>query len=215
VVNYSFLSASRPWLRFTVRRLAFVIALLGINLAIAHSVSTFSSRFSRPNLYPYVITGSGHGMKFPEVDGSLTNYRGDDPYISHPHVTRPPQPSLLRIWCPLIASAASSVLVVVLGLLGVGRGLSTMRNRRWVWLAAAMLIWLIVPLIRIILDPEKDYHIHDCKDIYFLKSVHETPFWARYWRHLLFRPSPGDYVCPLDPEWSIPPPNRTKEWLIF
>ena len=211
------LCSSTSRLRFTVRGLVLAIALLAMNLAIARSASRLSSSFHRSDLFgqTYSSYRGNHEGKLEFLDGSHVAFGRHDQRWSHPHMTKPPWPSLLRIWTPFIASVTLSVLIVVFGHLGVGRKLRTMRKSRGVLLAVVVVVWLSVPVIHIVLNPEEDYHIHPCMDDYFRQSVHETPFWPRYWRYLIFRPSPGDYACPLSPEWSIPPPDRTKEWLFF
>lgn len=220
-------------MRLTVRRIALMIALSALILAAFRSASRSLNDMKWRRLYLSIDQQDSRraGEKsVSQLDGSRIDYRGSPLDMSNPHLTSPPQPSLLRIWSPLIASVTLSVLVVVLGFLGVDARLRMMRHQRWFWLGTVVLIWLIVPVIRIVLNPQNDYHIHQNKRKFeytwvegvrnyevkgFTWSVHMTPFWPRYWRYLLGRPSPGDYVCPLDPEWSIPPPHRKKEWLIF
>jgi hypothetical protein len=94
------------------------------------------------------------------------------------------------------------VIVVVFGL--KRHPPATPCRRAFVGAVVVASVWLTVPALQIVAEHKQDYHVHR-GNFRFGRSVHVTPFWPRYWTLLMGRPWPGDYVCPLPPEVSMPP----------
>lgn len=110
----------RPRVRITVCGLMFAVALVGLNLAA--SIAT-SKHYPRKVYLPVIISnGDEHGRTMYYGDGSVIYYEGDPfdnkmPLEDRPHVVvrppRPPPPSILRIWSPVIASGTVTLLALV------------------------------------------------------------------------------------------------------
>ena len=202
--------------QFTVRRLLVLIALVCINIAADIATSRYYPRL------PNDCRGSGGAGKYSlhNSDGSYVIYDQPAPLpckLTNPRLMRPPRPSLLRAWMPVIGSVA--VTMVIGGVLTSRVPLPRMTTRRLAWITpiAAVAAWLVLPVIRIVGDPGGDYHVH--RNVYDYSihpydkrvdlgagtAVHVTPFWPRYGRLLVGRPWPdADYVCPTPPEVSAP-----------
>lgn len=96
-----------------------VVALVGVNLAGAIATSKYYPR----KQYLPVSTGTGGGrrMVFYYGDGSVVAYYGD--FERSPSIigkrsevltpARPPEPSLVRIWSPVAASAMVTLLTLI------------------------------------------------------------------------------------------------------
>lgn len=108
----------RPRVAFTVRGLGIAVALVGINLAGAIATSKF---YPRPHFLPVIDgTGGGRRVVLYHGDGSVTAHYGD--FEQSPSVAgrrsevirpaRPPGPSLMRIWSPVVASAMITLLTL-------------------------------------------------------------------------------------------------------
>ncbi len=200
--------ASLPRLQFSVRAILVAILLVGLNIAAARATL---GHYPRPPVGGHHSNFGGYISRSYLPDGSEVEYWvGPNDNIFHlknPHMIRPPRTTLLRIWSPVTGSIAGSLLIIVV----------MMSRIRWpqplsfrgilLWISLAVLVGLAVPAVRIVLEPKDDWHNHKCKGIIWKihgESVHANPFWARYWRLLLGRPWPGDFVCEIPPENSEP-----------
>lgn len=125
--------------RLTVRGLGIAVALIALNLAGA--IATARS-YPRPIFLPVLVNKHGDGLQLiregdgayaisnrrvagglcvDRTDGSRTLYAGDindpRPLEHRPHlVIRPPRPTLLRIWAPVLAGASITLLTLTLAL---------------------------------------------------------------------------------------------------
>jgi hypothetical protein len=198
-----------PRLQFSVRAILVAILLVGLNIAAARATLGYYPR--QPvvggrhwNFFGYIHTGT-------RPDGSEVKYWvGPNDNIFHlknPHMIRPPRTTLLRIWSPVMGSIAVSLLTRVMMASRIrSPQLSSFRGIL-LWTTLAVLVGLAVPAVQVVLEPGLDFHIHTSKFVINKnpgESVHANPFWARYWRLLLGRPWPGDFVCEIPPEVSEP-----------
>lgn len=102
---------------FSVRAVLAAIAIIAINLAAARATSR---HYPRPRIFPTTIA-MGHQVFVNGEDGGYIVYKRDmrTGRRYDPQVIRPPLPSLLRVWSPVIGS--TTLTLVVLVLLGVRR----------------------------------------------------------------------------------------------
>ncbi|MBX6314881.1 MAG: hypothetical protein IRY99_18485 [Isosphaeraceae bacterium] len=101
----------RPCMLFTVRQMMIMVALVGLNLAGAIATSKY---YPRP---PYLSVGYGNGRGFIyyKADGTILQGSGnaETGYRLTRVIRRPPRPSLLQIWSPVLASVAITLGVLV------------------------------------------------------------------------------------------------------
>lgn len=196
--------------QFTVRWMVISIAVIGLNLAAARAVS---KQYPRRPVVPFrTIHTFGQSSihrfgKFSIVnneDGSTVYYKGDPRSKPQLHMLNPPNPTHLRIWSPVIASVTVSILTCTFIPIMMRQHPMTVQRLMFVAAVVALSIWLTVPAIRILCDAKGDHHVDWCAEVPSRKSFHVTPFWPRYWRLLWGRPWPGDYVCPLPHDASLP-----------
>lgn len=193
-----------PRLRVGVRWT--VVAVAVVSLILYGAVAT-SKHYPRRSLHTTASSFNGLETFVNDADGSLIVYEGGAfTGLTRPHVISPPQPSLLRVWSPVLAGAAASFAVVGVALYLTRRPPRAARLRAAVAAAVTAAAWLVAPALWIVSDPKNDYHTHDCSEVLGRRSVHVTPFWPRYGRLLLGRPWPGDYVCPTSHRLSLAAP---------
>lgn len=198
-----------PRLQFKVRTIFVAVLLVGLNIAGARATSR---QYPRQPLITRWSEGGSYAFTSHFSDGSVSRYwvRPDESIFHHsgkPHMIRPPRTTLLRIWSPVIGSIAVSLLIIVVMMSRIPWPQPLSFRGILLWTSLAILVGLAVPAVQIVLEPKDDWHIHKSKPILFRshgESVHANPFWARYWRLLLGRPWPGDFVCEIPPEVSEP-----------
>ena len=110
----------RPRVRFTVQRMMVAVALVGLNLAAAVSTSGF---YPRPRPPSPVLVGGRGGYVSTMTEGRVEYGVGDleTGYRRTRVELLRPRPTLLRIWSPVIAGAAASILVLAVA------------TRPWAW----------------------------------------------------------------------------------
>ena len=201
---------SFPRFRLNVRQIMVAAALVGLNLAGAlataknyprRPVSTTRNNLNGWNMYVNFPDGSMAAYDTNALDGLFAALR-------NPQVLSPPRPSLMRLWAPVIACVAISLFILAGAWHLAQHPPMGVWRQGFVATAVAAAIWLVVPALWIAGDPNDDYHVHTGAGIHFGKSVHVAPFWPRYWRLASGRRWPGDYVCPLPREVSLPVPNE-------
>lgn len=96
-------------LRLSVRGAIVAVALVALNLAAALAAARHYPRPALP-FYPYMNT------TVIAPDGSIFLYDHEAPPGKPPRLLRPPRPTLLKIWSPVAASAAFTLLVLFIAL---------------------------------------------------------------------------------------------------
>lgn len=203
----------RNLLQASMSQMFLAIFLLCLNLVGASATARY---YPRPVLHRYG-TSSGYTVTFNNEDGSVTVYwarNGLLGSLTNPHVIHPPRPTIRRIWAPF---ACCAILTLVTLLMLYHRERLPFAIDRRCLVVIAVLIYLTLPIFRIMCCPENDYHIHSRPNLYNGRnvlqifhsnvSVHANPLWHRYWRLLIFQPWPGSYKCRLSPHVSIPTHN--------
>jgi hypothetical protein len=100
-----------PRVRFTVRRMMVLVALISLNLAAAISTSRF---YPRPRPPVPVTIGNGRGYVSYRVDGLVEYGVGNaETGYRRTRVMLPTRrPTLLRIWSPVVAGVGLSLLTL-------------------------------------------------------------------------------------------------------
>ncbi len=160
-----------PRLDCTTRGLMIAVILIGVNLAAA--LGTWEC-YPRPDTFPRFAGSRRHWANAPSA-----------------FLWPSPNPSLLRVWSPVITSL--SISLAALWYLYSRKSLPRITPRR---LAIAVpIVILSLPLLQMIGSPREDYHVHH-GNRRSDSIVHPNPLWARYSTLLMEQSWPGNYDCP-------------------
>lgn len=190
--------------RITVSVLMLLIAYVATGI---YSGMLIYKSYPRPS---YLARGNGRAGYWREhyEDGWIVISRYPRPgEIAQRHVINPPRPSALRVWAPAIICLTYDLLFTFVVF---NFRMLRIRLRSSNGLACLLLtllaLWFSLPAARIFCSPSDDYHIHLDGSAIGGRSVHESPYFQRYFRLLFGRKWPGDYRCTLPTTISIPPP---------
>lgn len=100
----------RPRVQFSVRMMALVVALVGLNLATAIATSR---QYPRRPIHPGMVA-NGRGYISYREDGTVEFGVGNaEAGWRRTHILRqPPPPNLLQTWSPVVAGAAATILAL-------------------------------------------------------------------------------------------------------
>ncbi len=120
----------------TIRTLMVAVAVVALNLVAALATASY---YPRPRPPLPLGFGNGRGLTSYHVDRSVWYSRGNaETGYQLARVERPPtRPGLLRIWSPVIASVAVSLLVMILATWPAGP--SRRPRLRWAALGAVLI----------------------------------------------------------------------------